>query len=96
VSRISAHRPPMGAALALVVAGAMLLGGCSKRDSDEMTTKLAAINAAADRAEDAAKRAEKAANDANNSQASEPEIVSEEEGPRNEPEIMDPNSVTMR
>lgn len=61
MSRVNIHfsKPgPMAAASALVVA--VLLGGCSGRDTAG-AEKLAAINAAAQRAENAAVRAEKAA-----------------------------------
>ncbi len=80
MSRMSANRPPMGAALAFVVAGAMLLGGCSGRDTD-LAEQVGAANAAADRAEKAAEQAEKAAKDAASSQVvevePEPEPVEE-------------------
>ncbi|HEX4848093.1 MAG TPA: hypothetical protein VFV30_08110 [Novosphingobium sp.] len=49
-----------GASLALTAVAAVLLAGCSGRDS-ESAEKVAAINAASARAEAAAKRAEEAA-----------------------------------
>ncbi len=72
MSRMSENRLPMGAALAFVAAGAVLLGGCSGRDTD-LAEQVGAANAAAERAEKAADRAEQAAKDAAGAQVVEVE-----------------------
>lgn len=85
MSRNNPPRLPAGTALTLAAAAALLLGGCSGRDTDA-AEQLSAVNAAAARAEAAAVRAEKAALAAENagaSQSAEEEVAPEEDNTQN-------------
>lgn len=87
MSRNNAPRLPAVAALALAAAAALLLSGCSDRNTDA-AEQISAVNAAAARAEAAAVRAEKAALAAENagaSQRAEEEVAPEEDSAQNNP-----------
>lgn len=88
MSGLKQIRPKAGhLALAIVLAGAPLLGACSDRDAATLE-RTAAAQAAATRAEQAAVRAEKAAAKAGGGQ---PQVVEPE--PEPEPEN-DPNEAS--
>lgn len=94
MSRTAEFRPSTGAVLAVAAAIVIALSGCSGRDTD-MSEKLAAVDAAARRAEAAASRAESAAktsSSASAQQTAEAEIDPEDDGTSADPAAQDPNS----